>query len=498
MRERYMTGMYENETIAAIATGMTDAGIGIIRISGEKALEIGNSIFRSPSGKEILQNAASHVLKYGYVVDSELYKHYRQTNDPERKEDWKNCVIDEAMAVVMKAPRSFTGEDTVEIQCHGGAFVMQKILEEALKNGARLADPGEFTKRAFLNGRIDLTRAEAVMDLIRSQNEYALSSSVKQLQGSLEAEIRKLRDEVLYEIAFIESALDDPEHISLEGYSERLKDKLDILSERIFKLISTADEGRLIREGVNTVIVGKPNAGKSSLLNLFTGEERAIVTEIPGTTRDVLRESVRLGGITFQMTDTAGIRDTEDTVERIGVERAEKYARDADLVLYVVDGSVPLDENDRRIVSVLDEKRVIILLNKSDICSVVEEADLRGLFSDGEPGNFSESEKIRIIRISAKDGEGMEEFCRTVREMFFHGKISQNTELLITNIRHREALQKAYDSLLLVIRSIEDGMPEDFYSIDLMNAYASLGRIIGEEVDDDLVEEIFSKFCMGK
>lgn len=375
---------------------------------------------------------------------------------------------------------------------------MQKVLEAALKNGARAADPGEFTKRAFLNGRIDLTRAEAVMDVIQSQNEYALSASVKQLRGNLEAEIKKLRSDVIYEIAFIESALDDPEHISLDGYADRLKEKLEALSKRIFRLIASADEGRLIKEGVNTVILGKPNAGKSSLLNLFTGEERAIVTEIPGTTRDVLRESVRFGGIIFQMTDTAGIRDTEDIVERIGVERAEKYAKDADLVLYVADGSVPLDENDRRIISVLNGKKVIILLNKSDICSVVEEADLRSLFSEYRSDDISETEKINIIKTSAKDGEGMEEFCETVKNMFFHGEIRQNDELVITNIRHREALRKAYDSLLLVIKSIENGMPEDFYSIDLMNAYASLGRIIGEEVDDDLVEEIFSKFCMGK
>lgn len=480
-----MAGMYENETIAAIATGMTDAGIGIVRISGERAVEVGDSIFRSPSGKRILQNALSHVLQYGYVAEN-------------KNKDQEDHVIDEAMAVVMKAPRSFTGENTVEIHCHGGLFVMQRVLEAALKNGARAADPGEFTKRAFLNGRIDLTRAEAVMDVIQSQNEYALSSSVKQLRGNLEAEIKKMRSDVIYEIAFIESALDDPEHISLDGYADRLKEKLKALSKRIFRLIASADEGRLIREGVNTVILGKPNAGKSSLLNLFTGEERAIVTEIPGTTRDVLRESVRLGGIIFQMTDTAGIRDTEDIVERIGVERAEKYAKDADLVLYVVDGSVPLDENDRRIISVLNGKKVIILLNKSDICSVVEEADLRSLFSEYRSDDISEAEKINIIKTSAKDGEGMEEFCETVKDMFFRGEIRQNDELVITNIRHREALRKAYDSLLLVIKSIENGMPEDFYSIDLMNAYASLGRIIGEEVDDDLVEEIFSKFCMGK
>ncbi len=468
--------MYENETIAAIATGLTDSGIGIIRISGKNAIEVGNRLFCSPSGKKILKTVKSHTLKYGYV------------------KDWKDFTIDEVMAVVMKAPRSYTGEDTVEIHCHGGVFVMQRILDAALKSGARLAAPGEFTKRAFLNGRIDLSRAEAVMDVIHSQNEYALASSLNQLRGSLEKEIRSLRGDIIYEIAFIESALDDPEHINLDGYPEKLEKKLDILLNRIDRMISTAEDGRLIKEGIHTVIVGKPNAGKSSLMNLLTGEDRAIVTEIAGTTRDVLRETVKLQGIQFNIADTAGIRETEDIVEKIGVEKAEKYARDADLILYVVDTSVPLDESDEKIIPVLKDKNVIVLLNKSDLDSVVREEDVTRLFHE----DVWENRKPAMVRISAKDGEGIDKFEQTVKDLFFRGEIQVNHEVMITNIRHKEALQEACDSLNLVKKSIQDGMPEDFYSIDLMNAYASLGRIIGEEVGEDLVEEIFSKFCMGK
>lgn len=461
--------MLKSDTIAAIATGMTDSGIGIVRISGDNAVEIGNQLFSSPSGKKILKNAESHKLYYGYLLN-----------------------IDEVMAVVMKAPRSFTGEDTVEIQCHGGVLVMQKILEAALNAGARLAEPGEFTKRAFLNGRMDLSRAEAVIDVIHSQNEYALNSSVNQLKGKLSEKVRKLRADIIYEIAFIESALDDPEHISLDGYSEKLSKKINNLLEELEKLLKTADNGKLIKEGINTVIVGKPNAGKSSLLNLLVGEERAIVTEIAGTTRDVLQETVRIGGISLNIIDTAGIRNTDDLIEKIGVEKAKKYAEKADLIIYVVDSSVELDENDREIVSFIQEKNVIVLLNKSDLSDVVTEEEIRREISCNNENSFS------VIKTSVKLGEGLTELEKTIKNMFFQGEIKSSNEIVITNMRHKEALQEAYDSLWLVKKSVEDMMPEDFYSIDLMNAYASLGRIIGEQVDDDLVEEIFSKFCMGK
>lgn len=471
---------YKNDTIAAIATALSDSGIGIIRISGDDAIYIVDSIFRSPSGKRILTKVQSHTVHYGYIVDKE------------------ENVIDEVMVVVMKAPKSYTTEDTVEINCHGGVLVVQKVLQTVLENGARIAEPGEFTKRAFLNGRIDLSRAEAVIDVIHSQNEYALSSSVSQLKGRLSDKIHKLREDILYQIAFIESALDDPEHISLDGYPEQLAVKVTYFQQEIAKLLATADNGRLIKEGISTVIVGKPNAGKSSLLNMMLGEDRAIVTEIAGTTRDALHETINLHGISLNMIDTAGIHETQDVVEKIGVERAKKYAMDADLILYVVDASGNIDEDDQNIISLLDGKKAIILLNKSDLENKITEESLK----ENLAKRLKHSEDIRILRTSTIDlsseNSGMEELEETIRNMFFEGELKHNNELVVTNLRHKEALQDALHSLQLVERSIEDGMPEDFYSIDLTSAYASLGKIIGEEVDEDVVNEIFSKFCMGK
>lgn len=471
---------YKNDTIAAIATALSDSGIGIIRISGDDAIYIVDSIFRSPSGKRILTKVQSHTIHYGYIVDSD------------------ENVIDEVMVAVMKAPRSYTTEDTVEINCHGGVLVMQKVLEAVLHAGARLAQPGEFTKRAFLNGRIDLSRAEAVIDVIHSQNEYALSSSVSQLKGQLSNKIHTLREDILYQIAFIESALDDPEHISLDGYPEQLVAKVTYFQQEIAKLLATADNGRLIKEGISTVIVGKPNAGKSSLLNMMLGEDRAIVTEIAGTTRDALHETINLHGISLNMIDTAGIHETQDVVEKIGVERAKKYAMDADLILYVVDASGNIDEDDQNIIFLLDGKKAIILLNKSDLENKITEESLK----ENLAKRLKHREDIRILRTSTIDpsseNSGMEELEETIRNMFFEGELKQNNELVVTNLRHKEALQDALNSLQLVERSIEDGMPEDFYSIDLTSAYASLGKIIGEEVDEDVVNEIFSKFCMGK
>ena len=462
--------MYQEDTIAAIATGMTESGIGIIRISGKDSIAIGNKIFQTISGKNILETVESHTFHHGFIIDK------------------NGNIIDEVMIVVMKAPKSYSGEDTVEIQCHGGILVMQKILEVSLNAGARLAEPGEFSKRAFLNGKMDLSKAEAVMDVIHSQNEYALQSSLNQLRGILSEKVKDLREKIIYEIAFIESALDDPEHINLDGYSDDLLVKIKNLLSALEKLIVSAEDGKLIKEGINTVIIGKPNVGKSSLLNILVGEERAIVTDIAGTTRDILQETIKLHGITLNIIDTAGIRNTEDTVEKIGVEKALKYAENSDLILYVIDVSVDIDENDKNILPVLKNKKVIVLLNKSDLSMVVAEDDLKKLVPEG----------VQIIRTSAVDNRGIDELEETVKRMFFQGQIKSNNEVVITNVRHKEALQEAFDSLKLVEKSIEDGMPEDFYSIDLMSAYASLGRIIGEEVDDDLVEEIFSKFCMGK
>ncbi|ODR34477.1 tRNA uridine-5-carboxymethylaminomethyl(34) synthesis GTPase MnmE [Eisenbergiella tayi] len=462
--------MKQTETIAAIATALSDSGIGIVRISGDDAIEIGSRVYRSKNGCHSLKDYGSHTIHYGFIMDGEE-------------------ILDEVMAAVMKAPNSYTKEDTVEINCHGGVLIVQKVLETVLRNGARLAEPGEFTKRAFLNGRIDLAKAEAVMDIIHSRNEFALKSSMKQLKGSISDCIRQMREEILYEIAFIESALDDPEHISTEGYPEKLLPKIGDLLLRCNKLIDSADDGKVLKEGINTVIVGKPNAGKSSLMNLLVGEEKAIVTDVAGTTRDVLEESIRLHGIGLNIIDTAGIRSTEDVVEKIGVERALKIASDADLILYVVDSSVALDESDEEILDLIRGKKCIVLLNKTDLVPVVEEEEIRKKLRDAE---------ISVIRTSTRDNTGIEEFENTIKEMFFSGALSMNEEVIITNMRHKQALEEARDSLLMVKKSLEDEMPEDFYSIDLMSAYASLGYIIGEEVGEDLVNEIFSKFCMGK
>ncbi len=456
------------DTIAAIATALSPSGIGIIRISGEEAFEVANRIFKAKSGKSILE-MASHTVHYGHIYDGEE-------------------VIDEVMVLLMKAPNSFTMEDTVEIDCHGGVYVMNRILQTVLKNGARLSEPGEFTKRAFLNGRIDLTKAEAIMDLIQSKNEAARKNSMTHLKGDLYRKIKTLREEIIYEIAFIESALDDPEHISLDGFHERLSEKSSNIISVIEKLLNSADNGRLIKEGINTVIVGKPNAGKSSFLNLLLGEDRAIVTDIAGTTRDTLEESVYLDGMTLNLIDTAGIRDTEDVVEKIGVNKAKEALEKADLMVYIVDSSVSLDKSDREIIELLDMSKAIVLLNKSDLDVVVSEEDIKKIA--GEVPNF--------LTISAKEKEGLDAFISLIKEKFFNGEISFDDEVTISSLRQKEDLSSALHSMKMVQQSLEDDMPEDFYSIDLMNAYACLGEIIGEEVGEDLVNEIFSKFCMGK
>ena len=456
-----------HDTIAAIATAMTSSGIGIIRISGEEAFSIISKIFRPKNKEKNIMEQPTYTIHYGFVYDEEE-------------------MMDEVLVLLMKGPHSYTAEDTVEIDCHGGVFVMRRILETVLKNGARPAEPGEFTKRAFLNGRMDLSQAEAVIDVIQAKNEMALKSSVSQLKGSVCLKIRNLREEILYEIAFIESALDDPEHISLEGYPEKLSKTVHKILKEVENLLQTCDNGRILKEGIKTVILGKPNAGKSSLLNVLLQEERAIVTDIAGTTRDILEEQLQLKGITLNILDTAGIRYTEDLVEQIGVTRAREQAKDADLILYVADSSCPLDESDEEILDILREKRAIVLLNKSDLKPVVTVDDMK------------EKTTHPVIVISAKEKEGIQKLEEKIQELFFQGKVTFNDEIVITNVRHKNALMQADKSLSMVLSSIEDGMPEDFYSIDLMDAYISLGSIIGEEVGEDLVNEIFSKFCTGK
>ena len=454
-------------TIAAISTAMSASGIGIVRISGENAMDVIAKIYHSKNGKKDIRTVVSHTIHYGFIYDGEE-------------------VVDEVLVMIMRGPHTYTGEDTVEIDCHGGVYAMKRVLETVLKNGAVIAEPGEFTKRAFLNGRIDLTQAESVMDVISSKNEFALKSSISQLQGSLQKEIKELREKIIYEIAFIESALDDPEHINIDGYGQKLKTVAEECKERIEHLLDTADNGKILKEGIDTVIVGKPNAGKSSLMNVLLKKERAIVTDIAGTTRDVLEEQMNLNGITLNIIDTAGIRDTEDIVEKIGVDKAKDYLVNADLIIYVVDSSTPLDENDEKIMEMIKDRTALVLLNKSDLDTVTTEEMIASHLDQ------------KIIKVSMKENQGVDELENAIKELFFHGKVELNDEVYITNARHKAALSNAKDSLNMVLDSIAMEMPEDFYSIDLMNTYEELGNILGESLGEDLVNEIFSKFCTGK
>ena len=456
----------KRETIAAISTGMTNAGIGIVRISGEDAFSAADRVFR---GKEKISECKSHTIHYGYIVDGDI-------------------TVDQVLVMVMKGPRTFTGEDTVEINCHGGTYVVTRVIDAVLRHGGvRPAQPGEFTKRAFLNGKMDLSQAEAVGDLISSSNDYALKNSVNQLKGNIRNKINNIRNEIIYQTAFIESALDDPEHYSFEGYNAKLRKNAEEIICELNKLINSYRNGKVFKEGIQTVIVGKPNAGKSSLLNVLAGHERAIVTEIEGTTRDVIEEQINLQGITLNVVDTAGIRQTDDKVEKIGVDKAVDYVENADLVIYVADSSRNLDENDEKILDMIYDKKKIVLLNKSDLEPVVTREMIEEKAGDAP-----------VIEVSAAEERGISELGDLIKDMFLKGDISFNEEIYITSARQKDALCRALESMKKVIESIDNGMPEDFYSIDLMDAYEALGSITGEEVGDDLINEIFSRFCMGK
>ena len=454
-------------TIAAISTAMSASGIGIVRISGEDAMNVIAKIYRSKNGRKNIKEVKTHTIHYGYIYDGDE-------------------TVDEVLVMVMRGPKTYTGEDTVEIDCHGGVYAMKRVLETVLKNGAQVAEPGEFTKRAFLNGRLDLSQAEAVMDVIQAKSEVALKSSVEQLKGSVLRAVKEIRGKLLHHIAYIETALDDPEHFDLEGYPQELLEVAEEQKKKVQKLLSSADDGKMIQEGIRTVILGKPNAGKSSLLNFLVGEDRAIVTEIAGTTRDTLEEYISLHGISLRIIDTAGIRETEDVVEKIGVEKARQMAEKADLILYVVDSSRPLDENDQEIMELLRGRKNIVIYNKTDLASAVDMGSLR------------EKTGSQVIPVSVVEETGIEDLEKSIREMFFQGEISFDDEVYITNARHKTALEEAEKSLEMVTESIEAGMPEDFFSIDLMGAYEALGKILGESLGEDLVNEIFSKFCVGK
>ena len=455
------------DTIAAISTStMSSGGISVIRISGEEAIQIADQIFQSKKNIK-LSEVSSHTVHYGNIVSN-------------------GEIIDEVLAIVMKAPNTYTKEDIVEIDCHGGILVTRKVLEAVLDAGARPAEPGEFTKRAFLNGRIDLSQAEAVIDVINSKNEYALKSSVNQLDGKLSKKIHDLREILLNNVAYIEAALDDPEHISLDNYVNKLEIDVDNCVDNVDNMLKNSDNGRIMRDGIRTVILGKTNAGKSSLLNALAKQERAIVTDIEGTTRDVLEEQINLGGIMLNLVDTAGIRETDDFVESIGVEKAKKYAKDADLIIFVVDASRPLDDNDHEIIELIKDRKVLVLMNKTDMDTVVDKSEIEKYL------------QCPIIAISAKLETGIDDLENTIKEMFFHGKILFNEEIYITNARHKNLLKEARTSLLLIKEGIKNQMSEDFLTIDIMTAYEKLGLIIGEEVEDDLANQIFSKFCMGK
>jgi len=479
---RRREGSMQEETIAGIASGM-GGGISIIRISGENALQVVGSIFRTKKYLSNLQKEEkeniiwksdyfekkeTHTVHYGFIV-----------NDQEE-------ILDEVIVVLMKGPNSYTKEDVVEIDTHGGNYVVKKILNELLHHGARLAEPGEFTKRAFLNGRIDLSQAEAVMKLISSQNDFSYQSALNQLEGEVSQYIEKIRQDILHQLGYIEAALDDPEHISLDGFAEQLREIMIGHIQKLNKLLLNFDDGRMKSEGINTVIVGKPNAGKSSLMNLMLQQERAIVTNIAGTTRDVLEEKVVLGNIILNLIDTAGIHETEDIVENMGVDKAVDYIEKADFIIYVMDASDKLNEADEQIIQLLQDKKGIILFNKSDLNLVLNEKEINSRL------NWT------IIPFSNETKQGLEQLKEYITNSFLKGDIQYNDQVYITSVRHKNAVEYAVLSLEQVVQTIDDGMPEDFYTIDMMEAYQSLGLINGETASEDLVNKIFSDFCMGK
>lgn len=461
--------LFRQDTIAAISTPPGTGGISIIRISGHGAVDVAKTVFKNKEGKKIEQ-FSNRIFNYGHVID------------PDNGE-----IIDEVLLVYMKEPSTYTKEDIIEINCHGGNVTVRRIMDLVLKSGARPAEPGEFTKRAFLNGRIDLAQAEAVIGIINAKTEASAKASLNQLEGRLSQKIRQAGKRLIELIAHIEATFDYPEHDIEEITAEKTMKSVKEIKPDIERLLEESNRGRLIKEGIKTAIAGKPNVGKSSLLNEITGENKAIVTEIPGTTRDIKEEFVEIKGVPLRVIDTAGIRETGDIVEKIGVERAEKAIRDADLVLFVIDGSRPVDGEDKSIAEKIKEKKVIVLINKSDLEPAVDEEEVKKIVPD-----------VKVIKISAREGTGMDELEKEITDLFFKGSVQVDNEILITDIRHRELIRKTLESLECAEKAYESGMPLDCMAVDIKNAAEYLGEITGDSVNEDMVNEIFSKFCIGK
>lgn len=459
--------MKDFDTIAAIATSQGESGISIIRVSGNDSLKIVNGLFKSKNGRK-LSDIKPYTMRYGYIIE-------KDTGD----------IVDEVIISFMKSPHSFTTEDTIEINCHGGIVVTRKILEEVIKGGARLAEPGEFTKRAFLNGRIDLSEAEAVIDIIRAKTEASAKSAVMQSQGKVSREIVKLRDKLLEIIAHIEATVDYPEEDIEEVTAENVISQIGDIIKNINSILKTADAGKIIRNGLNVVIIGKPNVGKSSLLNTLLMEKRAIVTDVPGTTRDVIEEFINIDGIPVKITDTAGIRETENLVEKYGVEKSKEKINEADLIIFMIDASTKIDKADKDILNYIKNKKYIILLNKSDLNVKINIDDLKEF-------NYE-----YIINISALTGQGIDDLKDAIKKLFFNGKV-QTANLLITNERHKDALLRARKCCNEALEVLKTTLAIDMASIDIRNAWKCMGEITGDTLDSDLIDKIFSEFCVGK
>ncbi|WP_291632523.1 tRNA uridine-5-carboxymethylaminomethyl(34) synthesis GTPase MnmE [Clostridium sp.] len=458
--------MKEFDTIAAIATSIGEGGISIIRVSGDRSIDIVNSIFIGKNNRK-LYDFKSYTMRYGHIIDE------------------NGSRLDEVIISYMKGPKSFTAEDTIEINCHGGVVGTNRILQEIIRSGARMAEPGEFTKRAFLNGRIDLSQAEAVIDIIRAKTELSMKSALMQSEGAISREIKSIRNKLLSVIAHIEVTVDYPEEDIEEVTAEKVSYDVTSIIKEIDMLLSTADEGKILREGLSTVIVGKPNVGKSSLLNALVKEKRAIVTDVPGTTRDAIEEYISVEGIPVKIVDTAGIRETEDIVEKIGVETSKRKIDEADLVILILDSSNKVSREDREIIEYIKEKKYIVLLNKSDLGGKIERNELKSLKSK------------YITNISLKTGEGLINVKEHIKDLFFNGEI-KTEGVFVTNSRHKQSLIRAKENLESSLNAIEYTSAIDLASIDIRNAWMNLGEITGEALEEDIIHTIFSEFCLGK